>query len=644
MVLVLFPLLMGVMLQNVLGESLGGESTNPSAIMQKGLPELEATNGTGVDILTQVPEDSHLSNLPQIFDPRDEKADKTIQQIGAEVRKAGDLTELPAMLPPTPPIGSADHLTLLKAVTLTIKKNFTIIQSQANVLSSRGQLRQSAGPFDPTVSETVNGLYQPSSQNSSSTTNYTVPNYYYNPANASSLFSYNQNSLQNQGALSKTFRNGITVEAIEQTYQTALNGGGNSSGSGQGSSSSQGYNYASGTVGLIVQVPLLRGLGYNSLNTATERSSKEGLKAAECNLGFTVSQQICNTITAYWNCLQAQKSVQIALANEYGSKQLAQITEALIKGYLQPVSSLVQARANYNAYLSQRIQAEQQQSVSSQQLAQILGLDPKELFSEPLVMGHFSISDYKYNLQSSDIKKLVDIAMKCRLDIRAAQMTLHANETFLKGLKNNALPQLNLTFGAGLNEQKTTDNAAMSQSSASESTSQNTSVYGKQVGAAISGEWPFGNDAATGAVIKQKGQVDYYRTQKSLLESQAASLVITSAKSVINNRKALAASAAAARQQLESVKAQEKLFSMGMSSIVDVITTQTDFASAELSLIANQANYAIAIGQLRYATGTLVSDTPLSSEEKKLLPPIPGLPDSTLQASYHEQLPNKNRD
>ena len=636
------PFIAGAMLQGVFAGSMEVGSTNTSATIQIGLTELLVTNDFGSDSLTLIPKDPASTNLTQIFDPRDDKATKTIQQIGAEVRGMGTMTELPPMVPPTPKIGTADPLTLLKAVELTIKKNFTISQSRASVISSRGQLRQAAGPFDPTVSATVNGLYQPYSQNSSVTTNYAVPNYYYNPANASSLFSYNQNSLQNQGGLSETFRNGITVEAIEQTYQTALNSGGNSSGNGIGSSSSQGYNYSSGTVGLIVQIPLLRGLGYNSLNTATERAAKESLKSAECNLGFTMSQQICNTITAYWNCLQAQKSVQIAFANEYGSKQLAIITEALIKGYLQPLSSLVQARANYNSYLSQRIQAEQQQSVTSQQLAQILGLDPRELFNEPLVVGRFSLSDYTYDLQPSDIKKLVDIAMRCRLDIRAAKLALHADEILLKGLKNNALPQLNLSVGGGVNEQKTADNSGASQNGSSVNSAQNSSLYGKQIGAAISGEWPFGNDAAMGAVIKQKGQTDFAKTQVSLLESQAASLVITSAKSVINNKKALTASAAAARQQLESVKAQEKLFSMGMSSIVDVITTQTDYAGAELALISNQANYAIAIGQLRYATGTLICDTELSDSEKKLLPPIPGLPNATFQASYRDKLPVEN--
>lgn len=573
------------------------------------------------------------TSVGQIFEPGDEKIDRTISQIGAEVRRSGNQTELPPMIPPVPKIGAPNPLTLLKAVQLTVEKNFSIAQSKATVLSSQGQLRQAAGPFDPTVSLTANGLYQPTSQSSSVTQSAAVPNYYYNSSSSSSLFNSNQNTIQSQGSLSKTFRSGITVEAFGQTYQTALSGEGNSA----GDQSSQGYNYSYGTVGLIVQVPLLKGLGYDSYNTANERASGENLRSAEYNLGFTISQQICNTITFYWSCLQAQKAVQIALANERGSKQLADITEALIKGYLQPVSSLVQARANYNTYVSQRIQAEQQQSSATQQLAQNLGFGPEDLFNEPLVVSPFSLSDHPYDLQPADIKALVEIAMKCRLDIRAAKITAKASETLLKGLKNNALPQLNLTFGVGMQNQRTTDNTGATLSNTSQNESQNSSQYGQQIGVAISGEWPFGNDAAQGAVIQQTGQRDSARIQVALLESQATSLVITAAKSVINYKKALKASEAAARQQLESVRAQEKLFSLGMSSIVDVITTQTDFTSAQLTLITNQANYAIAIGQLRYATGTLVSNTILTNKEKKLLPPIPGLPDSILQASYSDQ-------
>jgi outer membrane protein TolC len=73
-------------------------------------------------------------------------------------------------------------------------------------------------------------------------------------------------------------------------------------------------------------------------------------------------------------------------------------------------------------------------------------------------------------------------------------------------------------------------------------------------------------------------------------------------------RKSLEEAIASAQNERISVKAQEELFSMGMASLVEVITTQNNLATAELSVAANLSNYAIALAALRFATGTLTPE------------------------------------
>ena len=119
---------------------------------------------------------------------------------------------------------------------------------------------------------------------------------------------------------------------------------------------------------------------------------------------------------------------------------------------------------------------------------------------------------------------------------------------------------------------------------------------------------PVHNDAAEGALMQQKSQLLQAQTQIYLQSSQVASNVVTAAKSVINTKRALEQAEASAENQRKSVVAQEQLFALGLSSIVEVITTETNLASADLTVATNQAQYAIDVAQLRFATGTLLPD------------------------------------
>ncbi len=301
---------------------------------------------------------------------------QTIQQIGAELRSASDADKLPPTSPPQPPLSPPRKLTLEQAVALTLEKNQNILLGRESVTVARGTLRQAAGPFDPTLSASTTASYQ--KQNLS----YSQPEWFYSEflgidKQVTSQSSSSETQLSSRLQLAKTFRNGVPLAPVI-LYDF----------DGQ-SETGYGENDFQGMLGFTLQIPLLRGLGPNSLNTANERAARINLEANEFLLEFQISQQVFTSIQNYWNCLLAQESVRIARSNESSAFRLLEITEALIKGYVQPKTSLVQARANYEQYRSQRILAEQQQSQASQTLAVSLGLSPEELLREPLVIDRF---------------------------------------------------------------------------------------------------------------------------------------------------------------------------------------------------------------------------------------------------------------
>ena len=120
--------------------------------------------------------------------------------------------------------------------------------------------------------------------------------------------------------------------------------------------------------------------------------------------------------------------------------------------------------------------------------------------------------------------------------------------------------------------------------------------------------YPLFNNSANGQVAQKASELRQSKTQVSLTETQVASDVITALKSVIMTRKSLDEAIESASNERASVKAQEELFSMGMASLVEVISTQNNLATAELSVSRNLSNHAISLAALRFATGTLTPE------------------------------------
>ena len=499
----------------------------------------------------------------------------------------------PAPVPPTPSLGKPLPLGVKDAVALALRHNQNILIAKEQVLMAGGQLQQAGGPFDPLASAQIQG-YSTKNKSKNTETYTALSRVLGRNAQYLSTSSNIENTVNANTSIQTMLRNGITITP-QANYSGQIE-----------DYPGETYTNDYATLGLSLEIPLLQGLGPNNQFTAAERAAALNLKAVKANYEFVVSQQIYNTTSAYWNLLLAQTNVRIALSQEKGAERLVGITQALIQGYVQPAAQLAQAKANLEQYISQRLSAQLQQSTASQQLGVAMGLTPKELLAEPFAINSFPRPSSSQSFQISDVKPLIDLAIKLRPDIRSSLDTVAANKILLAGAKNASLPTFNVTLGGGYQ-------VARINQVANSSTS-NDSQGGAFVGGGINLAFPIFNNAAEGQVVQQKSQLKQSQTQVSLNETQVASQVITAFKSVILTLKSLEEAVASAKNQRLSVKAQEELFSMGMASLVEVITTQTNLATAELSVADNMTNYALALAALRFATGTLNADnfsTPL---------------------------------
>jgi len=509
----------------------------------------------------------------------------TSQEISSNERILAASTDLPPTTPPLPGLGHPLPLSLADAVALTLQKNQNIALQREVVIETRGTLQEATGAFDATVVGQFQGSYNTSDNNED--TSYNDYSLLSGSTSATGGFISNvEDALSLQIAVQKMFRNGISLipQVTVTDDLTQMTG--------------ESTNSTEGFLGFTLEIPLAAGLGYDNLSAATERAYAIEVAAQVSTLEYTIAEQLSNTISAYWGLLLAQTNVRIARSNESAAQRLIEITEALIQGFVEPAIQLAQARANLEQYTAQRIAAEQSQSQASQQLAVALGFLPRELLHEPLAIDPFPIPKASDRLTPDMIDELIELALERRADVRSDRQMIASNRSLVTGAENNALPEVDLLIGGGLQQSTTRENFTGG-------TFRDTQ-QGAAIAATISVSWPIENNVAKGALVQSRSQLNQARLEASLLESQVASDVITAAKSVILMREALDEAVAGARDALTSVQAQQTLFTMGMTSLTEVITTQTNLANAQLTVATYQSNYASAVLQLRFATGTLL--------------------------------------
>jgi len=495
-------------------------------------------------------------------------------------------TDLPPTTPPLPQIGQPLPLRLADAIALTLEKDPNIKLQEQQVLISRGVLQEAVGAFDPAITGQMQGSYSTTDDDES--VDYSTYALATGAAGSTSGGFLNdvQDALSLQFAIQKVFRNGITL-APQITITDDL-----TQVTGESTDSTEAF------VGFTLVIPLAQGLGPNNASYTTELSSAVDVGSEISSLEFTAAQEIYNTGTAYWSTLLAQTNVRISRSNETAAQRLVEITKSLISGYVEPAIQLAQANANLEQYAAQRIAAQQQQSQSSQQLAIAMGFTPSELFSEPLVVDTFPNPHQDDVLTPDRIRGLIEIALARRADVRASRQSIVSSQYLVNGARNNTLPQIDLIVGGGLQQ-------ATTRQSTNTNTTRDTQ-HGVAVSASLSIDWPIYNNVAEGQLVQAKGELNQARISSSQTESQVASDVINAAKSVILMRQALEEAIESAKDAMTSVQAQQTLFQMGMTSLTEVITTQTNLANAQLTVATYASQYANAILQLRFATGTLL--------------------------------------
>jgi outer membrane protein TolC len=149
-------------------------------------------------------------------------------------------------------------------------------------------------------------------------------------------------------------------------------------------------------------------------------------------------------------------------------------------------------------------------------------------------------------------------------------------------------------------------------------------VPGGNVAVQLSTVLPMANSGPHGEA-EQLGAVAHQQViAEEALKRQVASDVRVALNGLRANADALAAANEAVQYAEETVAAQQQRFKAGLATVFDVLLSESSLTSAQLNAIASRQAYANAIAQLRYASGTLLTNgtkTPLVSAAVLLTPP-----------------------
>jgi outer membrane protein len=494
---------------------------------------------------------------------------------------------------------NAAGLSLIQAVGITISLQPNILIQKEQVKNQQGVLQQAKGKFDPSLKASMG------------------KDYLKTPLTQNEQFSYNNliqeylsDKLTTTVAVEKQLRSGIAFGPNMQVFRI-------------GSNLDQfnllnpvPSNYS--TFNFAITVPLLKGLG-RDVAAADETAADINLQAAKHAFSQTVAKSVSTTAQAYWQYLADKRYLDIYKEAEARAGRGLELVQQLVDAKERPAADLVQVQASLAEKTALRIAAEQRLLEARKNLGLSMGLPPQEIFALPLPQDPFpEPTENIASIVGGQKDEYIQLAEERREDLQAALKQEQSAKVFMVAAEKNTKPELNVTAGigyAGLQEGGNFKNYL---------NSINQNSVGLNYTAAVILKYPWGNNAAKGLAAQKKASRRQAELQALDLDRTIRSGVAVALEAVIRHSAGLKKAREAVALYQKSITNEATKYKLGMSTIIDVITTANHLDQAKLTEVTNHLNYANAIIALRYETGTiLVKEKDQYRVEKKSLLQVP---------------------
>lgn len=351
---------------------------------------------------------------------------------------------------------------------------------------------------------------------------------------------------------------------------------------------------------LSLTQPLLKGRG-KRITTALEKGSALNIESAQNNFEITGAYELLQMGIAYWQYLTSYKSLEIYRLNEKRVRNVLQITQELVKADKKPAGDVVQIRADLADKERQTKVAEQNLYNSKLNLGRVVGLSESESQEIGIPLNEFpEVSKSGFN-EGLDITLMNQLAKKNRSDLKGFEKSNEAVELQLSLAKNNLKAQLDLTgfmnYG-GMNMGNGIQNAF--------SGFGNREGRNYTIGLALNFTFPLNNNFAKGSFLQSKTTLNVQLISYNNLQRNIDLNINIS----LNNLKNSVLILNKAKESLgfyQSVFNNEQVkFQNGLTTLLNLILFQERLTFAELEYTIAQQQFAVAIINIRYETGTLI--------------------------------------
>lgn len=473
-------------------------------------------------------------------------------------------------------------VTILQAAQSTLQHHPLIRYQEAQIDVNRGLKQQASAPFDTVV--------QGALQQGRTTTPLTATRQEENALIGASGTDERTDLTQATAGASRLYRSGITltptVSVIRQVDNIA---------------SPQGVNTAN--YNLQIQFPLLRGRG-RQVVAAQETAATIEVNASVFDLTNQISQLLTGVVNSYWNLVASQKLLAIAREAEDRARTDLENTQTLVNADQLPRENLNAVNAGVAQAAAVRISAEQSLIASRYQLALDMGLtsqdilisqvQPAEDFPNPAILSSQGISP-------ESLRQYTEDALHNRSDYLALEQRIEEQKVLVAAAKNRLLPQLNLVVNSGFNglqEGRRLKDIF---------TSSGNNIFGPNASAGLSYNFAPRNDLAKGLYLQTTAVEAQLEAQHFQLQRSIGAAVASAVQALRN----AALEALQAHQAVEyyraSLAGQREKYHLGSASVIDVITVEERLTTTMTREVQAQQAYALALVQLRTATGTIIA-------------------------------------
>jgi outer membrane protein TolC len=355
------------------------------------------------------------------------------------------------------------------------------------------------------------------------------------------------------------------------------------------------------TLSFQVTVPLLRGRGRSAV-AAQETAAGIEVEARLLDLNQTISNLLSNTASSYWSAVGAEKNLKVAQGSEERGRIYVENVQTLVHAGRVPEAEINQVNANLATRVAERIAAEQTLVAAQQQLALAMGLTADKMADVGMPSDDFPKDDDQTlaALDPKAIQQFFDLAQKRRADYLAAKRRDAEQRALLVAARNTLRPQIDLNLNSGY-------------SSLAEGTglldflrAPGRTVKGPDLGAGITYRFPPSNNTALGELMLTQANLRQAELRTLQTSQSIMAAVVTAVAGVRNAALQLRKAREAVAASQAALDGEREKYRLGVGQLVDVLTVEDRLTVALQNQVSAELAYALALTQLRAATGTIV--------------------------------------